>query len=182
MQGSDLWKGMAAGLAAGLVATYAMTKFQKLTARLGEVSPRDDPRDPQHSAHRGTAESARQGGEQEDDATVKGASAISEGLFHHELTQREKEVAGPAMHYGFGGLTGGLYGFLAELSPAVTWGAGLPFGTAVWLGADELAVPAFGLAGPPWEHPPMVHGRALAAHLVYGLTAEMVRRQVRRLF
>lgn len=179
MQDGAIWKGMAAGLAAGLVATWAMTKFQNLTAKLGGKSEQDEPRDPQHSAHRGTEESARQG---EDDATVKAASAISEGLFHHELTQREKEVAGPAMHYGFGVLTGALYGALAELSPAITRGAGLPFGTAVWLGADEVAVPAFKLAGPPWEHPAPVHARALAAHLVYGLTAEMVRRPLRRLF
>lgn len=177
MRDGALWKGMAAGLAAGLVATYAMTKFQNLTAKLGEKNGKDEPRDPQHSAHRGTEESAGQG---EDDATVKAASAISEGLFHRELTQREKEVAGPALHYGFGALTGALYGALAELAPAVTLGSGLPFGTAVWLGADEVAVPAFKLAGPPWEHPAPVHARALAAHLVYGLTAEVVRRPLRR--
>jgi len=175
-----LGKGVIAGLTAGLAATYVMTKFQNLTAKLEEVLEQDEPRDPQHSARRGTAESARQE-PQEDDATVKAASAISEGVFHHELSQREKEIAGPAMHYGFGVLTGGLYGALAELEPAVAVGAGLPFGTAVWLGADEVAVPAFGLAGPPLAHPPSVHLRALAAHLVYGLTAETVRRQVRRL-
>jgi putative membrane protein len=113
---------------------------------------------------------------------VKAASAISENLFHHDLTQREKEIAGPALHYGFGVLTGALYGALAELSPAVTWGAGLPFGTAVWLGADEVAVPAFRLAGPPWEHPPMVHARALAAHHLSRQAVDQVRRQLRRLF
>ena len=56
-----------------------------------------------------------------------------------------------------------------------------PFGTAVWLGADEVAVPAFGLAGPPWEHPASVHARALTAHLVYGVATEGVRRLVRRI-
>jgi putative membrane protein len=90
-------------------------------------------------------------------------------------------VAGPALHYGFGALTGAVYGALAELVPAVTWGAGAPFGTAVWLGADEVTVPALGLSGPPWESPPSVHARALGAHLVYGLTTEGVRRLARRL-
>jgi hypothetical protein len=41
-------------------------------------------------------------------------------------------------------------------------------------------VPAFKLSEPPLEHPPSVHAKALAAHLVYGLTAETVRRLVRR--
>jgi hypothetical protein len=154
-----------------------MTQFQELSGRL--VHEDDEPRDPQHSAKRGTPESA-EGSGQGEDATVRAADRLSRGLFHHELSKKEKKVAGPAMHYGFGALTGVAYGVLAELAPGVTRGAGAPFGTAVWLGADEVAVPAFRLAGPPWEHPAPVHARALAAHLVYGLTAEGVRRLVRR--
>jgi putative membrane protein len=84
------------------------------------------------------------------------------------------------LHYGFGALTGAAYGVLAELAPGVTRGVGVPFGTAVWLGADEIAVPAFGLSGLPWEHPPSVHARALAAHLVYGVATEGLRRLARR--
>jgi hypothetical protein len=137
---------------------------------------------PQHSADRGQAESARQGkGEQEgDDATVKTAARLSRGLFHHELEPREKRVAGPAVHYAFGALTGAVYGALAELSPRWTAGAGIPFGTAVWLGADEVTVPALGLSGPATESPLPVHARALAAHVVYGLTTDLVRRLVLR--
>jgi len=70
----------------------------------------------------------------------------------------------------------------ASFGGEVTWGLGAPFGTALWLGADEVAVPAFHLAGPPWKTPASVHARALAAHLVYGLTTEGVRRLVRRVF
>jgi putative membrane protein len=176
----SLWKGAVAGLAAGLAATYVMTQFQNLSGKLEKVLESDEPHDPQHAADRGKRDSGEKRDGQEEDATVKAAEAISRGVFHHELTQDEKKVAGPAMHYGFGTLTGGLYGALAEVAPAVTRGAGAPFGTAVWLGADEIAVPAFRLAGPPLSHPPSVHARALAAHLVYGLAAETVRRAVRR--
>ena len=175
---SNVWKGAAAGLAAGLAATWVMTQFQELSGKLSEPHKKENP---QHSAKRGKQESAKQKN-QADDATVKAADKLSRGLFHHELSQREKEVAGPAMHYSFGALTGVAYGVLAELAPGVTRGAGAPFGTAVWLGADEVAVPAFRLAGPPWEHPASVHARALAAHLVYGVTTEGVRRLVRRVF
>lgn len=176
----NLWKGVAAGLAAGLAATWVMTMFQNLSGKLEKILEEDEPRNPQHSAERGTEQSSEEGEEHGEDATVKAASAISQGLFHHELSEREKKVAGPAVHYGFGTLTGGLYGALAELAPEVTRGAGLPFGTVVWLGADEVAVPAFRLSGPPWEHPPSVHARALAAHLVYGLATEGARRLVRQ--
>jgi len=176
---ANAWKGAAAGLAAGLAATWVMTRFQELSGKLARVHENDEPRDPQHSSKRGTAESTEGNGKGED-ATVKAAALLSRKLLHHELDEREKKIAGPAMHYGFGALTGLAYGALAELAPAVTRGAGAPFGTAVWLGADEVAVPVFRLAGPPWEHPPAVHARALAAHLVYGLTTEGVRRVVRR--
>jgi putative membrane protein len=177
----DAWKGAAAGLVAGLAATYVMTQFQELSGKLEKkLKEDDDSRHPQHSAKRGKGESA-EGEKKGDDATVKAADAISRGLFHHQLSREEKKVAGPAMHYGFGALTGAAYGALAELVPEVTWGVGAPFGTAVWLGADEVAVPAFGLSGPPWESPPSVHARALGAHLVYGLATEGVRRLVRRL-
>jgi hypothetical protein len=179
----DIWKGAVAGVAGGLAASYAMTKFLALSEKASEIREareHDAPHNPQHSTDRGEAESARRKHEEDEDATVKAASRISEGLFHHKLTKKQKKVAGPAVHYAFGGLTGGIYGALAELAPRVTRGAGLPFGTVVWLGADEIGIPALKLADPPLEHPPAVHARAFAAHVVYGLTTEAVRLLVRR--
>jgi uncharacterized membrane protein YagU involved in acid resistance len=179
---ANAWKGLAAGLVAGLAATYVMTRFQDLSGKLEKTLKREDEsRHPQHSAKRGKKESAKEE-KKGDDATVKAAAGLSRTLFDHELTAEEKKTAGPAMHYAFGILNGGLYGTLAEVAPTVTKGLGAPFGTALWLGADEVAVPAFGLSGPPWESPASVHARALAAHLVYGLTTEGVRRLVRRVF
>jgi uncharacterized membrane protein YagU involved in acid resistance len=75
---------------------------------------------------------------------------------------------------------GALYGALAEVAPQTTIGHGTPYGAAVWLGADEIAVPAFGLADGPAETPASTHLQALAAHLVYGVTLDTVRRLVRR--
>jgi putative membrane protein len=175
---ANVWKGAAAGLAAGLAASWVMTQFQNLSGKLSESREKAE-ESSQHSAKRGKEESAQQQ-EQGDDATVKAADKLSRGLFHHELSQKEKKIAGPAVHYSFGTLTGVAYGMLAEVAPGVTRGAGAPFGTAVWLGADEVGVPALRLSGPPWEHPPSVHARALAAHLVYGVATEGVRRLVRR--
>jgi hypothetical protein len=153
---ANAWKGLAAGLVAGLAATYVMTRFQELSAKLEEKLKEENGDSQGKKAKKG------------DDATVKTASRISRALFDHELTAKEKKTAGPAVHYGFGILNGAAYGTAAELAPAVTRGMGAPFGTA------------FGLSGPPWESPPAVHAKALAAHLVYGLTTEAVRRLVRR--
>ena len=118
--------------------------------------------------------------EEQDDTTVKAASAISEGIFGHKLTNKEKKIAGPAVHYSLGTAVGGLYGAAAEVAPEVTTGTGLPFGAAFWLVVDETAVPVLRLSKPPTEYPASTHVYALASHLVYGLTAELVRRTLRR--
>jgi hypothetical protein len=173
-----VWKGLAAGLVGGLVASWTMNRFQDVWSKLAEEF---GPSEEQSSARDdGGGESQRaQGGGEQDDATVKAASAISEGILDHKLTKSEKRIAGPAVHYAFGTTVGGLYGAAAELAPEVTAGAGLPFGAAFWLAADETAVPLLGLSKGPTEYPIGTHVYALASHFVYGLTTEAVRRAVR---
>lgn len=166
-----VWKGVLAGLAGGLVASWAMNQFQAAVPAetfkrlLGETDDTDS------SSDDGQSES--------EPATVQAAEAISEGAFGHELTKQEKKTAGPAVHFALGTTMGGVYGALAEVAPSVTVGGGLPFGTVFWLVADEAAVPALGLSAPPTEHPPSTHLYALTSHLVYGLTADLVRRAMR---
>jgi putative membrane protein len=121
------------------------------------------------------------GGEEQEPATVKAAEAISENVFDHHLTKDEKEVAGPAVHYAMGAGSAAIYGVFSEFMPGVTAGADIPFGAAVWLLADEAAVPALGLSKGPTEYPLLTHAYSLASHFVYGLTTEFVRRGVRGL-
>jgi uncharacterized membrane protein YagU involved in acid resistance len=71
------------------------------------------------------------------------------------------------------------YGTLAENSSWVAAGAGTCYGTAVWAAADEVAMPALGLAWRDENYPLESHLQSLAAHLVFGFTTEMVRRGVR---
>jgi hypothetical protein len=119
-------------------------------------------------------------GKQQDDPTEKIAGAVSERVLNRSLTESEKEPAGAIVHYVFGIASGGLYGALAEVAPVVTIGAGLPFGAVFWLTADEIVVPALGLSEKPTEYPPSAHAYSFFSHLVYALTAEAVRRTVRR--
>jgi uncharacterized membrane protein YagU involved in acid resistance len=118
--------------------------------------------------------------EVQDDTTVRAASAVSERLFGHKLTPSEKKVGGTAVHYVLGTGVGGLYGATAEIEPKVTAGVGLPFGAVFWLVVDEGAVPLLGLSKGPTAYPPSTHVYALSSHFVYGLTAEIVRRAVRK--
>ncbi|MDQ3064642.1 MAG: DUF1440 domain-containing protein [Acidobacteriota bacterium] len=85
------------------------------------------------------------------------------------------------MHYAMGATSGLIYGIASEIAPMTTVGLGLPFGAAVWLVADDVVVPALGLAKPATQYPLSTHAYALSSHLVYGLTTDLVRRAVRDL-
>jgi putative membrane protein len=89
-------------------------------------------------------------------------------------------LAGAIAHYAMGATSGAIYGSVAEVAPAATAAEGLPFGAAVWVIADEAVVPALGLSKPANEYPLSIHAYALASHLVFGLTTEIVRRNIRR--
>src|SRR4051794_41126711 len=96
----------------------------------------------------------------------------------YELSHDQKKKASPVVHYGFGTVMGGIYGMAMEsdqLRRQQPLLSGLGFGTGVFVFGDELAVPALGLSGQA-ESSLATHLYGLASHLVYGMTAEGVRR------
>jgi uncharacterized membrane protein YagU involved in acid resistance len=111
---------------------------------------------------------------------MKTAEKLSEGLLHRPLNSNEKKKAGPMVHYAFGTIVGGIYGASAEKLPQIKQGYGLPFGAAVFVGADEIVVPALGLSPKPLSQTkPEDHLYGFLSHFVYGATTEIVRRGVR---
>lgn len=179
----DVWKGLLAGVVGGLVASVVMNKFQ---AALGKRIAGDERSHGAQSLQRGSPQHGigrelqeRGSDDERDDAAMRLANAISVGLTENELTRSEKDAAGTALHYAYGTSMAALYGAAAELAPAVTAGAGLPYGVSIWLVADEGLVPALGLSKSSEEYPLSVHAYALASHAVYGVTTEVVRRAVR---
>jgi hypothetical protein len=181
MQNSEgnVWKGLVAGLAGGLVASWTMNQFQAAWTRIQEGSEKPHGAQSMQPSEGSKGDQAEDTKEQ-DDATVKLAKVISKGVLGHELQESEKRSAGAAVHYAFGTVSGGLYGALAEVTPQVTTGVGIPFGAAFWLLADEISVPLLGLSKGPTAYPASTHVYALASHLVYGATAELSRRAIRQ--
>jgi putative membrane protein len=162
-------KGMLAGMIGGLTGALAMNQFQVVSENAQNLWKR--------SAHQ--PEKPQQQGSQEDDATMKTADGIATLVTNRHLTQQQKKAAGPMVHYAFGAVVGAVYGALAEMAPAVTKAGGTAYGTAVWLAGDEIGVPILGLAAPPTQYPLSVHANALATHLVYGASLDLVRKGVR---
>jgi putative membrane protein len=173
----EVLKGLAAGTIGGLVASWVMDEFQYAWVK---VSNSLQQRRETKFSSANQAEQSQSVDEEQEPATVKAAEMVSEKIFGHQLAQGEKKIAGDAVHYATGAASAAIYGVAAELVPEVTVGAGLPFGTAVWLVVDEGAVPLLGLSKAPSEYALSTHIYALASHFVYGLTTEFVRRALRR--
>ena len=155
------------GLIGGLVAAFAMERFQRALAKI--------------SPDLGGAPGA--GGQQyrqpqSEPATYKAADAIARGTTGRNLPPEDKPAAASAIHYAFSGAVGAIYGAAAARTPDITAWAGMPFGATVWLIADEMGMPLVGLAKPPSEYPLQDHATSLTSHLIYGATTEAVRRSV----
>jgi hypothetical protein len=76
----NILKGLAAGLIGGLIASWTMNRFQDLWIKLAD-----------HQRQREqTSNKAQSNNEEQDDTTVRAATAISEGLFNHTLTERKR--------------------------------------------------------------------------------------------
>jgi uncharacterized membrane protein YagU involved in acid resistance len=151
------WKGLLAGALGGFIGSFAMSQLHSL------VLPR--------------AETSFQ--QKKDDSTVLAGSAISQALFHHELTEQEKKIVGPAVHYAFGVSMAAAYAMLVEWEPVIRAGWGIPFAVVLWLGAHVITLPALGLSEPITRSSPPAEAAEFGAHLVYGAVAEAVRYLVR---
>jgi putative membrane protein len=154
---NKVYKGLIAGSIGGLAASWIMTRFQSVLSRA--VQGKSNP-------HEGQGE----------DATVKTARKISSGVLNHELSPEEKKTAGPLVHYAYGTGIGALYGGLAQKYKTTKAGFGSAYGAAAWALGDEVAVPALGLGKKPTEAPVTQQVQMLAAHVVYGVALEGVRR------
>src|SRR4029078_1184396 len=92
---ASVLKGLVAGLAGGLVASWTMNQFQAAWTRLAENTEKPHGAQSMHPAEGSKEEGSK---ENDENATVKAARAISEGVFGHELQESEKEPAGAAVH------------------------------------------------------------------------------------
>lgn len=155
------------GIVGGLAGSFVMEHFQRT---LGRISPEVG------GAPGGGGQQYRQ--PQSEPPTYKAADLVAEATTGHAVPESKRPLAGAAVHYAFGGAVGAIYGAAAAHNPDVASGWGLPFGASVWLIADELGMPALGLAPPPSAHPAKDHATTLASHLVFGMVTECVRHSV----
>jgi putative membrane protein len=120
-------------------------------------------------------------GPADDDAAVRVGTLAYRVTMSAEPTRVARPWLGTVAHYAFGGTLGAGYALLARRLRMVRVGYGTAYGTAVWIVADELIMPALRLSRGPRQLSLGVHVYALSGHWIYGAMLEfVVRRATRR--
>jgi hypothetical protein len=166
--------GLIVGAIGGLVGTVVMTQFQNIWNKISE-----DMQKPR-SEH-----DLKLGEEQKEDSTMKAAGKISEEI-GRPLSREERKRAGPWVHYAFGTSVGAVFGVASEIEPRSVRGlnpvfAGAAYGTAVFLAAHEVAVPALKLSSNPLKEPIQDQIAEFVAHLIYGIGTALTYDGIKRL-
>ena len=150
------------GAVAGLVGCLAMAGFQEWVARTTEdnISRDNGPHAPSPTGENTTEKTARNVARQ----------------FGRDLPVAQKQLAGRALHYGFGTVMGAVYGVTVEYFPTLGLGAGTAFGSVLFLATDEAVLPWLNLTDQPLETPPSDHLLHWASHVTYSMAMELTRR------
>ncbi len=175
-------RSLVVGAAAGLAATIVMDQFLSLASTAQKAIEKQkklaDGESPWLIAHEQAQQEQQQAGQENSTEIVARKIVEAAGK---QLSPENRKQAAQAVDYGFGTLMGIVYSVSAEFLPEVASGGGTAFGTLLFLGADELAVPALHLSPPPSKTAPTDHLEHWSAHVVYGGALEITRSLLRRL-
>ena len=150
----DPAKGILAGIIGGLAATWGHeSRAQRLWTRAVDA-------DVPESA--GGKHDARDWQERDEhqNSNELAAQALACGIAGRRLTRDELAIAAPLVHYSFGAAVGGFAG-VRRMRRRRRAGSGIGLGTALWITADELAMPVLGLSGP--DEPPSARNAPASA-------------------
>ena len=117
-------------------------------------------------------ENAARGGHH---AYENGIQQMAKGL-GRDLNENQIRNYGWRFHRAFGIFGGIQYALLRRKFPSLGKGYGLLYGLGFFLLADEYLMPAMQLTPGPTRFSWKVHARGLAAHVAYGVTAELAAR------
>jgi hypothetical protein len=159
-------KGVIAGAIGGLAGTSAMNEAQRAWTNAVDGQAPESPAG-KHDARDWQERSEGQ------NSNEIAAQYVATYIAGRSLDRSELAVAATFTHYAFGAAMGALYGAYAERRRRQPTGIG--FGLAVWLLADEIAMPLLGLSGSTLRRPLEKHLQSIAAHIVFGMTTEAAR-------
>lgn len=150
------------GATAGVFAAWTMSEFQRTWLRMAGEQKAPEPR-----------RSARPRTDQE--VMMKVAEDLLQATTGYRLSDKQKRVIGPLLHYSFGAVAGAAYGGMAKKRLVRTaYGAG--FGTVLFGILEALGPSEYKPRVPPKNQRAVSELYEWLAHLVYGVSLEGGRR------
>jgi uncharacterized membrane protein YagU involved in acid resistance len=139
------------GAAVGTVATVPMTVFwEVMHERLPGEPPRPLP--PREVAE---------------------ALAVKAGV-SRQMSETQMEWLALAAHFGYGAVTGAIFGAIAPHRPSAAVPTGMLFGLGVWTASYLGWMPATGVRHSPKYDLPARTGLIMASHIVWGAAAGLL--------
>jgi hypothetical protein len=168
-----IFGGLAAGFVGGIVATWALDKYQQGAL---EVTRRAE-----SAVGAGPVLSRHQENQLRDQqrAHSETAERLAKSTLGKGLSRAQRRDAVPLVHYAVGALAGSAYGLAAEIFPAVRAGYGTGYAGLLFMGKSQALLPGFGFG--PSKNSATAQGDGLSGHLIYGAVLETTRRMLRRL-
>lgn len=167
---TKLLAGLAAGVIGGIVATWALDKYQQgavAATRRAEAAVNAEPILSRQQEDQ-LREQQRSHGE--------AAHRIARSAVGKKLSRTQQRNAAVVVHYAAGALAGGVYGLIAEILPGVRRWYGMGYSKFIFLGASEPLLPWLGITP---RQTAQVTPAGLPAPLVFGAALETTRRFLR---
>jgi hypothetical protein len=173
---TNRWRGFVLGCMGGAAGVWAMNAFMARSSDLFQKIPGDRLAGKQRSI----SLVGRQHQEGESSTAALGRMLYHRATGEDPKSDDLKKTLGNMVHWGYGITMGGVWG-ASRFRPAGLQ-RGAVYGSALWLGGDEVAVPLLGLSSAPSAHPPSEHLQTLAAHCVYGAVTAAATGLLKRAF
>lgn len=91
-----------------------------------------------------------------------------------EMDEPERDAATIVNHFGYGAVTGAVYGSLTRVGLSPGWQSGVGYGLAVWAGSYLGLMPALGMHPPATREPKGRNLMMIASHIVWGAALGLV--------
>ncbi len=166
---TNILGGLAAGVLAGVVATWVLDKYQQ--GAIDATRRVEDAANAERTLSRQQEDQLRE----QQRAHAQAAQRIAKSAVGRKLSSAQQRNAAAIMHYTAGALAGGAYGVAAEILPAVRRGYGTGYANMIFLGGSHALLPWLGLS--PRQN--QVTPAGLPAPLVFGAALETTRRFLR---
>ncbi len=101
-------------------------------------------------------------------------ASVAERAAGLDLSERQHKLGGDLIHYSIGVAPAAAYALFRDKLPVAGPARGALYGLGMFLLQDEGLNSVSGLGAKPTDYPWQDHARGLIAHVVYGVTTELV--------